>query len=73
MNADRLGVGSVHTHTALREGQIKQSHSPYVSLSVTHIKHIHTYKHTHGQKIGGWRVATTCPTLAINASDTDHN
>lgn len=66
MNADRLGVGSefVYTHQPYgREGQIKQWHSPYVSLSVFFT---HTHKHTHayGQKDGGWTVATTCLTLS---------
>lgn len=46
-----------------REGQIKQSHSPYVSLSVS-FTHTHINTHIYGQKDGGWIVATTCLTLS---------
>lgn len=71
MNADRLGVGErARTYTYIHEqqnggrgGQIKQSLS--LLTLVTQI-----YMHTHGQKDGGWRAATTCLTHRLSAAVT---
>lgn len=78
MNADRWGVGSVHAHTHIHAsnrteggaGRLNGDTLTSHSLLHTHTLVTQIYMHTHGQKDGVWRAATTCLTHWLSAAVT---